>query len=347
MKFFNPKEEVLDIQLTKYGRRLLSVGEWKPTHYAFFDDNVLYDGEYGGITENKNSAEARIQNETPTLRTQGNFTGREEYLFDRMGDIKDRVRLGTYEKLNVMPFSIGTTSLESTKTPAIRAQFLEGEIKDLEYNSTGSIRTLNVGGSVSSALSQQLLKIPQIEMDVEYKITVGEPEVTQTRFVVDRALTPGTIYADGTEVLVGPEQIIFVIEEFNAPFDFENFEIEVYEITDEYGALGEQILNQLNFVKPLQMVENNILLDKEEAEAKAGRINGILPAVDPTYVRYFFDINVDDEIDENILCKSISSLSRAGKSLFTDVEVQCPDISTPLAATIYASDALDEDCPDY
>ena len=347
MKFFNPKEEVLDLQMTNYGRKLLSNGEWKPTYYAFFDDNVLYDGQYGGITENKNNIESRIQGETPTLRTQGNFTGREEYLFDDIGDLTDRVRLGTYEKLNVMPFSLGSTSLESTKTPAIRAQFLEGEIKGLEFNSTGSARTLNVGGSVSTALSQQLLKIPQIEMDIEYKITVGEPGVSQPRFVVDPALTPGTIYADGTEVLVGPEQVILVVEEFNAPFDFENFDIEVYEITDEYGALGEQILNQLNFVMPLQMVENNILLDKEEAEVKAGRINGVLPVIDSTYVRYFFDVNVDDEIDQNILCKSVSKLSRAGKSLFTDVEIQCPDVSTPIVGTIYASDALDEDCPDY
>tara|TARA_Y100001937_G_scaffold14572_1_gene19676 strand:+ start:119 stop:1159 length:1041 start_codon:yes stop_codon:yes gene_type:complete len=346
MKFFNPKEEVLDIKLTNYGRHLLSKGLWRPTFYSFMDDNVLYDSQYGGFTESKNSAEGRIQDETPLLRSQGIFNGRDEHLFDGVGDITDRMRLSTYEKMTVMPFSLGTSALDSTKLPAIRMQFLEGEIKDLEFNSTGSTRTTKTGGA-SNALSHQLLKIPQIEMDVEYKITVAPPNTPEKRFEVDPALTPGTLYADGNEVLVGPEQIIIVAEEINAPFDFHNFDIEVYEITDDFDVNGEQIKVPLNFVKPLEMVENNILLDREEAEVKAGRINGATPPLDPSFVSYYFDINVDSEISETILCKSISQLSRKGKSLFTDVNITCPDLSDVIVEPIYASDALDEDCPDY
>ena len=346
MKFFNPKEEVLDIKLTNYGRHLLSKGLWRPTFYSFMDDNVLYDSQYGGFTESKNSAEDRIQDETPLLRSQGIFNGRDEHLFDGVGDIADRMRLSTYEKMTVMPFSLGTSALDSTKLPAIRMQFLEGEIKDLEFNSTGSTRTTKTGGA-SNALSHQLLKIPQIEMDVEYKITVAPPNTPEKRFEVDPALTPGTLYADGNEVLVGPEQIIIVAEEINAPFDFHNFDIEVYEITDDFDVNGEQIKVPLNFVKPLEMVENNILLDREEAEVKAGRVNGATPPLDSSFVSYYFDINVDSEISETILCKSISQLSRKGKSLFTDVNITCPDLSDVIVEPIYASDALDEDCPDY
>ena len=350
MKFFNPKEEVLDIKLTNYGRHLLSKGLWRPTFYSFMDDNVLYDSQYGGFTESKNSAEGRIQDETPLLRSQGIFSGRDEHLFDEINDTifedGDRATLNTYEKMTVMPFSLGTSALDSTKLPAIRMQFLEGEIKDLEFNSTGSTRTTKTGGA-SNALSHQLLKIPQIEMDVEYKITVAPPNTPEKRFEVDPALTPGTLYADGNEVLVGPEQIIIVAEEINAPFDFHNFDIEVYEITDDFDVNGEQIKVPLNFVKPLEMVENNILLDREEAEVKAGRINGAAPPLDPSFVSYYFDINVDSEISETILCKSISQLSRKGKSLFTDVNITCPDLSDVIVEPIYASDALDEDCPDY
>ena len=345
MKFFNPKEEVLDIKLTQYGRNLLSKGQWKPVHYAFFDDGVLYDPKYGdtSATGSKNIIEERIQSETPYLRTQNTFTGLDEYLFDGADDLTDRIRLNTYEKLNVMPMSLGTSDYESTKTPAFRAQFLEGEIKELEFNLTGSSRT--VSGVESK--SQQILKIPQLEMDVEYKIQVVDPQNLDVQFEVDPALTPGNVYEDGKQVLVGPSQIIFTLEELNAPFDFENYDIEVFEITDETGASGEQILNQLNFVKPLEMVENNILIDKEEAELKAGRINGTLPEIDSNFVRYFFDINVDDQISENILCKSIRKLKAKGKSLYTDVDINCPDISIPIRQNIYGSDALDEDCSDY
>ena len=351
MKFFNPKEEVLDIKMTQYGRHLLSKGQWKPEYYAFFDDNILYEPKYGdsSTTESKNMAEGRIQDETPLLRTQHTFTGRDEYLFDGQGDIIDRVRMGTYEKLNVMPMSLGTSDYESTKTPAFRAQFLAGEIKGLEFNLTGSSRTV----SDIASTAHQLQKIPQLELDVEYKIKVIDPEFPDgetVQFEVDPALTPGTTYSDGKQVVVGPQQIIFTLEELNAPFDFKNYDIEVFEITDEFGASGEQILNPLNFIKPLEMVENNLLIDKKEAEIKAGRVGGVIPEIDPTFVRYFFDINVDDEISETILCKSISQLKAKGKSLYTDIDINCPDLSDlsiPVRQNIYGSDALDEDCSDY
>ena len=38
MSFFNKKEEVYHIELTPYGRYLLSIGKLKPHHYRFFDD---------------------------------------------------------------------------------------------------------------------------------------------------------------------------------------------------------------------------------------------------------------------------------------------------------------------
>jgi len=238
---------------------------------------------------------------------------------------------------------LGTAEYESTQTPAFRAQFLEGKVKGLDFNLTGSSRTV---GTVTSN-SHQLLKIPQLNMDIEYKIKVVDPDFPEVRFEVDEALSPDAIYADNTQIVIGPQQIIFTLEEVNAPFDFRNYDIEVFEITDEFGASGEQILNPLNFVKPIEMVENNILIDKKDAEIKAGRPDGALPDLDPTFVRYFFDLNVDDEISETILCKSITKLKAKGKSLYTDIDINCPDLSVPVRQNIYGSDALDEDCSDY
>jgi len=344
MKFFDPKEEVLDVQITKYGRQLLSQGTWKPTYYAFFDDNVVYDSQYIGISENKSSAETRIQDETPALRTQAMFHGLDEYLFDGVNDIIDQDRLGTYERLNVMPLSLGTSDLNSTKTPAFRIRFLQGDIKSVSTNSTGSIRTSNTGSGTGTHYSQQLIKIPQIDLDIEYKITAttrGE----SVRFEEDPALTPQRVYSDNAEVKIGPAQLLMIVEERNATFDYKNFDIEVYEITDQIGPFGEKVLEPLSFRKPLVMVENNLLLDKEEAEAKAGQIGGKLPPLDPSYVEYYFNVNVDSEIDENLLCKSIASLRST--DLFNDLEIVCPDLLEPITNDIYASDADDEDCPDY
>ena len=62
MTFFNRKEEVIDIQLTQYGKYVLSKGRFKPDCYAFFDDDILYDGSHIGIDEEQNEIETRIKN---------------------------------------------------------------------------------------------------------------------------------------------------------------------------------------------------------------------------------------------------------------------------------------------
>lgn len=42
MNFLDPKEEMLKIILTEYGRELLSKGELEIVYYAFSDDEIDY-----------------------------------------------------------------------------------------------------------------------------------------------------------------------------------------------------------------------------------------------------------------------------------------------------------------
>ena len=61
MKFLNKKEQVMDFKLTSYGHYMLSMGQFKPEFYAFYDDNVLYDGAYAFISESSNQINDRIK----------------------------------------------------------------------------------------------------------------------------------------------------------------------------------------------------------------------------------------------------------------------------------------------
>ena len=92
------------------------------------------------------------------------------------------------------------------------------------------------------------------------------------------------------------------------------------------------------------MVHNGLLIDKKEAQQRAGQPDGLLPEIDTTFVEYYFDINVDDEIDENLICKAISQLK--AKDLIVDTEFNCPDLVDPASINIYASVAPDEECID-
>ena len=69
MTFFNKKEDVIDIQLTQFGKDLLARGYFKPAYYQFFDDDILYDSTCAGFTESQNETEDRILLKTPKLKT--------------------------------------------------------------------------------------------------------------------------------------------------------------------------------------------------------------------------------------------------------------------------------------
>ena len=67
MEFFDKKEEVIDLQLTQYGKFLLSMGKLKPVYYAFYDENIIYDSEYAGFSETQNQCHPKIQENTGRL----------------------------------------------------------------------------------------------------------------------------------------------------------------------------------------------------------------------------------------------------------------------------------------
>lgn len=65
---FNQKEEVISVELTKHGRKLLGSGVFQPKYFSFFDDGITYDNSYAGISENINEIQDRILNKSITFR---------------------------------------------------------------------------------------------------------------------------------------------------------------------------------------------------------------------------------------------------------------------------------------
>ena len=362
MTFFNPKEEVLDIKLTQYGRHLLSKGKMKPVYYAFFDEGVLYDAASAGTTETKNSAETRIQDETVTMKTQHCFTGRDEFLFDGIGtegldEDEDRAEIAVYERLHALTDPLGTTELGSTKMPFFTMTMLDGEIDDIKTTQTGSTRTTNIPAGGDTYYSQQTLRIPQIEIDVKYNIAVVDPNDLDISFEMDSNLSPAAqtgegptaflTYGDGLSVAIGTDDLMILLEEGNTICGKENFEIEVFEMTGVTGALGEEVLNPMLFQKKIEMVQNNLLLDEDEARKLAGLKKGEEIELTPSYVEYFMDIQVDNEINNATVCEAISKIKNEGGTIYSPcgIDIDCPDLEDVISSDIYASDADQEDCP--
>jgi len=314
MKFFNLKEEVIDIELTSYGKYLLSKGIFKPYYYAFFDDNVLYDPRYGGTNESQINIQNRIKNETPRLKTQSSYTSAETNLqrdlepvrnqqinYDLRQDLIPPINMTQRDadKFYSLKYAIGASDLNTNNAPAWNVNFLKGHISSSSNFLTGAFSSLSV---------------PQLHTSkIKYEATVGQaaPDVD----LGDIQYINGQ---DGSyiDIIEKNGEIILDISEDNVFFGEGNFDIEVYSVEYETLSTKEQqpIMTPLYFTKETKLVENNLLKDITEDDIldefptrsylndtdDLGQIRNL--ELDSTYVEYFLAIDVDKEIGDEVLC---------------------------------------------
>ena len=294
MTFFNKKEVVIQIRLTQYGKYLLSKGKLKPAYYAFFDDNVLYDVRYGdSVGEAQNSAEDRIQVDTPQTSVQHAYSGIETEFKKNMKLIRtaqakvgeDKI-LPTPEKNFALAAPMGNSKAASNKAPAWNIRALEGKFKNVNYYTTGS---------------QPTTRVPQIDVTVEYEIGIerGDPK----RIYADRGASDAEYFDDGTQIRVWEDRLLLDIGEENVPLSRENYDIEVF-LVEEEDVLGKvktpgvskptkrEVLTPLYFVPERDRIKGNILQDDQPLFFDE------VDAVSPDYVEYYLDLEADESIDQ-------------------------------------------------
>lgn len=279
MKFLNKKQDVIDIELTSYGKYLLSTGKFSPEYYSFFDTNIVYDIQYVGVVEAQNSSHDRIK-DTPTLEAQSIFSGVETEIVKyteaiRQGHTKHAKIQPTPEKHYSLVAPIGTISLTATSAPSWNVKVMEGAIT----------------GSVSYKQGEhQLLKIPQLTFkDLEFQ-TIAKKQSEEEK--TDLGLV-ASVFKDGSYIDVSEDAISIYFEEENTDFVKDNFEIEVYEVgTETVGGVTKELFTPLYFCsqEPV-LIRNGILLEEHEIEKSEVEI-------DPSCVEYFFEVLVDDEVED-------------------------------------------------
>ena len=329
--FFDKKQDVIDIQLTKYGEYLLSLGKFNPVYYSFFDNGVIYDTRYAAFSSSQGDNEGRIQDTTPAMRTQHSFEGRAEQVLRYNQYVSNNFRLREDQKVRfpstvdkhftALSEPLGNSDLSSDVAPAWNMRFFHNKMLNWSTAYTGS---------------QVSKRIPQIESAITYETRVRSTdqkpptESSEPVFDEDGFIVPGGIYqpvesdpvlqegifADGTFIEVKPDHILLELKEKNTEFMMENFDIEVYEIKEETLKSGEirDELIPLKFKKREQPIVNGILVDSVPDNTE----------LDPSYVEYYFDIFVDSEIDELTICQSLQQLKAEG--ILVDTEYNCPDI---------------------
>ena len=320
MSYLDPKEQVIDLKLTSYGKYLLAIGKLKPTFYAFFDDDVIYDFNFAGVTTEKQSqAEPRIQEETPRFATQTVYSGRELEIFSKNPNvINDLIIENNFlpngsnleaaantglikvqdqpEKSEILQEPLGIFDPLTGFAPAWNISFLKAPLS----SSLGYL-------AVSSSHGINYLNIPQLESELKYKIlknsaeynalqaaaqaeseyTEDEDFISSEEIVESRNdTTTGINFINGSSVGIDPDFMALRIEESNTFLEKENFEIEVFEILENNG---EEELIPLKFYKNRQKLIKDIQND----------------SLDPESVEQYFDFFIDTQIDSTIMCPLI------------------------------------------
>ena len=197
MEFFDKKQDVINLKLTRYGRQLLSVGEFEPVYYAFSDDGIIYDTRWvsGSVrAEEQWLVEKRIQEETPRIETLNSKVGAERTIFNTADissyalekNIIDLFNLGTdpQDLEELEEYKTGRLKLDpdfadnekllinllgqkryfNNKAPAWNVLFYNGEI-------SASARTYQHNGiaapipQISSSLKDTIYRVPP-DMDI-------------------------------------------------------------------------------------------------------------------------------------------------------------------------------------
>jgi hypothetical protein len=225
-----------------------------------------------------------------------------------------------------LKYPIGTSDLNTSSAPSWNITALMGNISSSSNNLTSSHVTE---------------RIPQLNLrSVDYKTIVGKvppnSDTSEYDYVFENEQGEAVNFIN---VMPGENELILSIEESNVFFGEQNFDIEVFLMEGEEEVTANKITNQLKplyFIKEPTIVKDNILLDENsdeyaqqaasrnlisETEGDLGELRDL--QLDSSYIDYYFSIDVDNEIDDETLCKLTIDKSQG---IFSERYLDCTNI---------------------
>jgi hypothetical protein len=300
LTFFNRKEDVLDLQLTQYGKYLVSKGRFKPAFYAFSDDEVLYDVAYvSGSKELAAKAHERIQNDTVRFKALYETDGIETrvaqlnaHILEKLpgnnnrkranlnrtpvddvygSDYADHVSMAPDDR-KIIRNLIGTSQLGSQEVPSwnIRSR-----------NNQKFILPITLSSSAGYGLSR-----PQLSMSVGHLILASEEDeddLPEYEYSYQNGTEQEITFRGGIKLTMKENSILLSVAEDNVDFENENFDIEVFVIEDELVEATTGPSRRMETVTKLYIAKPN-------EWDRSDNIN--------TYLDIKFDENIPEEMFE-------------------------------------------------
>ena len=351
-KFLDKKQQVLDIKLTPYGKYLLSVGTFKPAYYAFYDDNILYDGAYAGLLEGQNDIIKRIKEDTQYLEGLVKFTDADDEVntstsggdavnvTDEEGDTQTLRPETPYYEIDL------TASLnEPTKT------FLKYEIGDAYLDGTAQTapawKAVSLNGRISNSSQKDNLNnidIPQVNVVLKYNLKVHEKETDfENNFYTNirEYIAETDKFSDGRVIALEGDDLMMYLEEMNTVLLNENYDIEVFLVNT--GSVPGTCSSSVDcpptdeFVRKMFTQEKGYLDNGYYNPESSNTYNpgivwtdelpgqyGTGQSYNTDAVKYYFDIATDSNVDQFIACKALHTFDKS--SYYIDLDFNCDEV---------------------
>ena len=367
MTFFNKKEDVIEIQLTQYGKYLLSQGKFKPVEYAFFDNDIIYDTGWADAAPPETyQAEAQSDSEQ---RIKDAIRPKTQYVFSPGPEKQIReaniiILHNRSEEFLSFVSEFNDTSIENTRDSRLteeqkiklqKEMIQPSSMKDYvlslplgtsdyasNFSPSWSVEFINgtlTGSQSIHSSSSGIVPIPQLYATGSFEI--------YTTFIDD----DGELVQDYV-----PDELdlgIFADSSFEASLDYgTDFAGQVFEDGSLFQIKEDYFL--------MQVFERNTTFDKENFEIEVYKCLRSEDEKDndaqelllfresddepltPRHVEYYFHLLVDNEIDDEIFCASEHLYKK--QHIFSDQDrtFDCIDIREPIG-NVYETFITDED----
>jgi len=300
-KFLNKKEQVYDLKLSSYGHHLLSIGKFKPSYYAFFDDNVIYNEQYASVT----GSTIKIK-EAPVLQSQ--------VLFEDIEEAQERFSGEIYDQFS----EISTTVERNPRVDIYRYDSMIGDAYlDGDKNKAPAWKVVALQSMIDSSTTRDFTNntfIPQINITASYKKAIVEyaavVDPDSVRYLNSRTAK----FIDGNVIELQSDDPLCYIEEINTLLLTENFDIEIFAVNDGEASLTAAKLEKKFFRKVIPQIRDGLLLsDREE----------VVPATELTTgsVEYYFDVLTDTQVNQQLACKGALEFNK--ESYYVDIDFDC------------------------
>jgi len=334
--FLDKKEQVYDLKLTPYGRHLLSIGKMKPTYYAFFDDNVTYDGLYmpgaapstmgDPLTpEGQNNINLRIKNETPYLESLVLFRDVDASVSNNEGEVINFIEASlTPTQITPEPdifkfnAAIGDAYLDgetNSAAPAWQVLMMQNSISSSHYRTS---RQLNLPPEGSLGYAPGTLvnsPVPQVNIQAIYTLKEAEYDFNFDPSSVRNISQESAVFADGKVLTLEMKDPLIYFNEINTQILTENFEIEVFEVLSgsSAGRYSPTLMRKYFENRPVQ-IENGMMLS-------ANPVRNSIQSLTTASVEYYFDVLTDRSVNQTIACQGLETFSK--ESYYIEFDFSC------------------------